>query len=104
MFGKLEPKQQVGTLGEYIIGSNEGTVSLPDGVSFEDGATLGVCGLVTYQCLSKNLTQGMSVLINGGSGGTGTFAVQIAKALECEVWTTCSGESINVSGKGMSRY
>ncbi|KAJ4318570.1 hypothetical protein N0V94_004348 [Neodidymelliopsis sp. IMI 364377] len=41
VFGKLEPKQQVGTLGEYIIGSKEGTVPLPDGVSFEEGATLG---------------------------------------------------------------
>jgi NADPH:quinone reductase-like Zn-dependent oxidoreductase len=92
VFGKLEPKQQVGTLGEYIIGSKEGTVPLPDGVSFEEGATLGVCGLVTYQCLVRNVEKGDRVLINGGSGGTGTFAVQIAKALGCVVTTTCSGK------------
>jgi D-arabinose 1-dehydrogenase-like Zn-dependent alcohol dehydrogenase len=91
VFGKLEPKQQFGTLGEYIIGSRAGTVPLPDGVSFEEGATLGVCGLVTYQSLVKNVKKGDRVLINGGSGGTGTFAVQIAKALGCEVTTTCSG-------------
>lgn len=92
VFGKLEPKQQYGTLGEYVIGSKAGTVPLPDGISFEEGATMGVCGLVTYQCLVKNVKKGDRVLINGGSGGTGTFAVQIAKALGCEVVTTCSSE------------
>ena len=92
VFGKLEPKQQFGTLGEYIIGSKAGTVPLPDNISFEEGATLGVCGLVTYQCLIRNVKKGDRVLINGGSGGTGTFAVQIARTLGCEVVTTCSGK------------
>lgn len=92
VFGKLEPKQPFGTLGEYIIGSKEGTVPLPDGIGFEEGATLGVCGLVTYQCLIRNVKEGNRVLINGGSGGTGTFAVQIARALGCEVVATCSGK------------
>ncbi|KAJ4358594.1 uncharacterized protein N0V89_003178 [Didymosphaeria variabile] len=96
VFGKLEPKQQYGTLGEYIIGSAAGTVPLPDGVSFEEGATLGVCGLVTYQCLVKNVKRGDRVLVNGGSGGTGTFAVQIAKALGCEVVTTCSSANVQL--------
>jgi NADPH:quinone reductase-like Zn-dependent oxidoreductase len=92
VFGKLEPKQQFGTLGEYIIGSKAGTVPIPDGVSVEQAATLGVCGLVTYQCLAPNVEPGDRVLINGGSGGTGTFAIQIAKALGCFVATTCSGK------------
>jgi NADPH:quinone reductase-like Zn-dependent oxidoreductase len=91
VFGKLEPKQQFGTLGEYIIGSKAGTVPIPDGVTVEQAATLGVCGLVTYQCLTPNVKAGDRVLINGGSGGTGTFAIQIAKALGCYVATTCSG-------------
>lgn len=95
VFGKLEPKQQYGSLGEYIIGSKEGTVPLPDAIGFEEGATMGVCGLVTYQCLVKNVKKGDHVLINGGSGGTGTFAVQIAKALGCEVVTTCSSEFVH---------
>lgn len=92
VFGKLEPKQQFGTLGEYIVGSKEGTVPIPDGVSLEDAATVGVCGLVTYQCLAPNVKADDRVLINGGSGGTGTFAVQIAKALGCHVTTICSGK------------
>jgi NADPH:quinone reductase-like Zn-dependent oxidoreductase len=93
VFGKLEPKQQFGTLGEYIIGSKEGTVPIPDGVSLTDAATVGVCGLVTYQCLAPNVKSGDRVFINGGSGGTGTFAVQIAKALGCHVTTTSSGKN-----------
>jgi NADPH:quinone reductase-like Zn-dependent oxidoreductase len=94
VFGKLEPKQRFGTMGEYVIGSKAGTVPLPDGISAEDAATLGVCGLVTYQCLAPNVKAGDRVFINGGSGGTGTFAIQIAKALGCFVTTTCSGEII----------
>jgi len=93
VFGKLEPKQRFGTLGEYIIGSKAGTVPVPDGITIEQAATLGVCGLVTYQCLAPNVRAGDSVLINGGSGGTGCFAIQIAKALGCHVTTTCSGKS-----------
>ncbi|KAF2440271.1 oxidoreductase domain-containing protein [Karstenula rhodostoma CBS 690.94] len=96
VFGKLEPKQQVGTLGEYVIGSREGTVALPEGVSFEAGAALGVCGLVTYQALVRNVRDGERVVVNGGSGGTGTFAVQIAKALGCEVVATCSGANVQL--------
>jgi NADPH:quinone reductase-like Zn-dependent oxidoreductase len=91
VFGKLEPKQQFGTLGEYIVGSRAGTVPIPDGVSPDKAATLGVCGLVTYQCIARNVKPGDRILINGGSGGTGTFAIQIAKALGCHVTTTCSG-------------
>lgn len=96
VFGKLEPKQRFGTLGEYVIGSKEGTVPLPEGVSPEGAATLGVCGLVTYQCLKRNVKSGDHVLINGGSGGTGTFAVQIAKAMGCVVTTTCSGANVQL--------
>lgn len=96
VFGKLEPKQQFGTLGEYIVGSRAGTVAIPDGVSMQDAATLGVCGLVTYQCLALNLHRGDRILINGGSGGTGTFAIQIAKAMGCEVTTTCSGANVQL--------
>lgn len=94
VFGKLEPMARFGTLGEYTIGSREGTAALPEGVSFEQGATLGVCGLVTYQGLALHVRGGERVVVNGGSGGTGVFAVQIARALGCEVVTTCSGEAL----------
>lgn len=96
VFGKLEPKQSFGTLGEYIIGAKAGTIPLPDGILTEQAATVGVCGLVTYQALAPNVKSGDRVFINGGSGGTGTFAIQIAKALGCYVTTTCSGKRTKV--------
>lgn len=91
VFGKLEPKQQHGTLAEYIVGSSEGTVELPDGVGWDEGAGLGVCGLVVYQALVRGVKSGDRVFVNGGSGGTGTLAVQVARALGCTVVTSCSG-------------
>jgi NADPH:quinone reductase-like Zn-dependent oxidoreductase len=101
VFGKLEPKQQIGTLGEYIVGSKAGTIPLPEGISMEHAATLGVCGLVAYQCLAPNVKAGQQVLINGGAGGTGTFAIQIAKALGCTVTATCSGMGVKVQRYGI---
>ena len=101
VFGKLEPKQQFGTLAEYVVGSSEGTVEVPEGMGMEEASALGVCGLVTYQALRANVREGMRVLVNGGSGGTGTFAVQIAKALGAEVVVTCSGEFFG--GYGLRR-
>jgi NADPH:quinone reductase-like Zn-dependent oxidoreductase len=95
VFGKVEPKQPHGTLADYIVGSKEGVVPVPDGVSLEDAACVGVCGLVTYQCLkAQGIKAGDKVFLNGGSGGAGTFAIQIAKALGAEVTTTTS--TVNV--------
>ncbi|KAK5019302.1 hypothetical protein BJ546DRAFT_1039781 [Cryomyces antarcticus] len=92
VFGKLDnPKQQFGTLAEYTVTPRAGTVPVPDGVSAEDAACVGVAGLTAYQCIAPNVKSGENVFINGGSGGTGTFGIQIAKALGCHVTVTCSG-------------
>ncbi|KAF2213943.1 hypothetical protein CERZMDRAFT_110924 [Cercospora zeae-maydis SCOH1-5] len=94
VFGRSDPPL-FGSLAEYVVVRGlENVVKLPDAVSYQDGATLGVAGLTAYQCLAPNVRSGHKVLINGGSGGTGTFAIQIAKALGCYVTTTCS--SVNV--------
>lgn len=97
VFGKVEPKQPHGTLADFIVGSKEGTVPVPDGVDLEDAACVGVCGLVTYQCLkAQGIKAGDKVFMNGGSGGAGTFAIQIAKALGAEVTTTCSTTNVEL--------
>ena len=54
----------------------------------------GVAGLTAYQSLVPKVKKGDKVFINGGSGGTGVFGIQIAKILGCHVTTTCS--SVNV--------
>ncbi len=64
---------------------------LPDGVSFEDAATLPVAATTAFQPLRDAKVQpGQSVLINGASGGVGSFAVQIAKAMGAKVTGVCS--------------
>lgn len=96
VFGKIEPPPRYGPLAEYtVVDSKAGCVPLPDGVDPEQAATVGVAGLVAYQAL-KDAKSGDKVFINGGSGGTGTFGVQFAKAKGCYVTTTCSGPNVEL--------
>ncbi|KAK4986209.1 hypothetical protein LTR66_007935 [Elasticomyces elasticus] len=85
-----------GALSEYTITGKEGTVALPDGVDIIDAATIGVAGLTAYQSIVPAVKKGDNVFINGGSGGTGVFGIQIAKALECHVTTTCSTANVQL--------
>lgn len=69
---------------------------LPDGVDFRDASSIGVAGLTAWQCIAPYVKPGSKVFINGGSGGTGTFGIQIAKALGCLVTTTCSTANVEL--------
>jgi NADPH:quinone reductase-like Zn-dependent oxidoreductase len=68
----------------------------PEGVSFEDAASVPVAGLTALQALRDHgsLQPGQKVLVNGASGGVGTFAVQIAKALGADVTAVCSTRNV----------
>ncbi|KAI1445899.1 reticulon-4-interacting protein 1, mitochondrial precursor [Annulohypoxylon stygium] len=92
VYGRCEPNR-FGTLGEFIPAKAEGLAHLPEGVSLEDASTIGTAGLTAYQCVAPNVSAGDKVFINGGSGGTGVFGIQFAKALGCHVTTTCSGKN-----------
>lgn len=86
-----------GALAEYIIiKADQGIVPVPDGVRLQDTAALGIAGLIAYQCVAPYVSTGSRILINGGSGGVGTFAIQIAKALGCSVTATCSGPNVEL--------
>ncbi|KAJ9419323.1 hypothetical protein FOXG_19722 [Fusarium oxysporum f. sp. lycopersici 4287] len=83
-----------GTLAEYVVVGEAGIAALPDGVSLREAACVGICGTTALQCLMPFVRRGDRVLINGGSGGVGVFAVQIAKALGCShVTTICSASN-----------
>ncbi|KAL5393972.1 hypothetical protein PMIN02_005401 [Paraphaeosphaeria minitans] len=56
----------------------------------------GVAGLTAYQSIQPHVKEGDKVFINGGSGGTGTFGIQIAKALGCHVTTSCSAANMEL--------
>jgi NADPH:quinone reductase-like Zn-dependent oxidoreductase len=81
-----------GSFAEYVtIGEQRGIAPKPASVTFEQAATVPVAGLTALQGLRDKgqLQPGQKVLINGASGGVGTFAVQIAKAFGAEVTAVC---------------
>lgn len=88
-----------GSLAEYVCAREEGAVVLkPASVTFEQAASLGIAGLTALQGLRDKgkLQPGQKVLINGASGGVGTFAVQIAKSMGAEVTGVCSTRNIEL--------
>ena len=88
-----------GALAEYVCAREEGAVVLkPASVTFEQAASLGIAGLTALQGLRDKgkLQPGQKVLINGASGGVGTFAVQIAKSMGAEVTGVCSTRNMEM--------
>lgn len=85
-----------GALAEYNIAADFGVVAVPDGVDPIDAATLGVAGLTAYQSIVPRVKKGDKIFINGGSGGTGIFGIQLAKIVGCHVTTTCSSRNVEL--------
>lgn len=83
-----------GAFAEYV--SALSVVRKPSNVSFEEAATMGIAGVTALQGLRDHgkLQPGERVLINGASGGVGTLAVQIAKALGAHVTAVCSTRNL----------
>jgi NADPH:quinone reductase-like Zn-dependent oxidoreductase len=88
-----------GAFAEYAVVAEDGMVARkPAGVSFEDAGTLAIAGTTALQALRDHggVAGGQRVLINGASGGVGTFAVQIAKAFGAEVTAVCSTRNVEL--------
>ena len=83
-----------GSLAQYISVSKESLATLPKDVRVDDAATIGIVGLTEIQAIKPYVKAGDKVFINGGSGGTGVYGIQIAKALGCHVTTTCSTANV----------
>jgi len=82
-----------GAMGEYVVAREQGAiVAKPAQLSFEEAAAIPIAGITALQGLRDqgHIAAGQRVLINGASGGVGSYAVQIAKALGAEVTAVCS--------------
>ncbi len=81
-----------GSFAEYAAAREDKLALKPSNLTFEQAAAMGVSGLTALQGLTVagRLQSGQKVLIIGASGGVGTYAVQIAKALGAEVTGVCS--------------
>ena len=86
------------TLAEYVCAAEDKFAMKPANLSFEQAAAVPSAAITALQGLRDvgKLQPGQKVLINGASGGVGTFAVQIAKAFGAEVTGVCSTRNVDM--------
>ena len=106
VFGRLAGPlaARIGSLAEYTVVPRSSCVRLPGSVKVDEAAGVGTAGLTAYQSLvpylppapatSQPPAKPKKVFINGGSGGVGTYGIQIAKAMGSYVVTSCSTSNI----------
>ncbi|MGD1896231.1 MAG: NAD(P)-dependent alcohol dehydrogenase [Phormidesmis sp.] len=87
-----------GAFSEYVSVPETALVHKPANLSFTEAATVPVSGLAALQALRDygEIQPGQKVLINGASGGVGSFAVQLAKGFGAEVTAVCSTSKIEM--------
>ncbi|SRR6266436_2863357 len=86
-----------GAFAEYACTPQSRLVIKPDNASFEQAAAVPLAGITALQGLrdAGKVQPGQKILINGASGGVGTFAVQIAKSLGADVTAVCSTRNVD---------
>src|SRR5712691_6456847 len=87
-----------GAFAEYVCAPESALVMKPDSVTFEQAASAPVAAFTALQGLRDkgHIQPGQKVLVNGASGGVGTFAVQIAKSFRAEVTGVCSTRNVDL--------
>jgi NADPH2:quinone reductase len=84
-------KRAFGTAAEYIALPSQQAVKLPDRVSFEAGACLGIPAMTAYHAVAlANAAKGSTLLVSGGAGAVSQYVIQFAKRAGAEVITTIS--------------
>ena len=85
-----------GAIAEYVCAPERTLVRKPHNITFQQACSVAVAGLTALQGLRNhgNIQPGQKVLVNGASGGVGTFAVQVAKAFGADVTAVCSSRNL----------
>jgi len=89
---------RIGAFAEFIAIAEEDVAIKPKALSMAEAASIPLVGLTAWQALVEraNLRKGQKVLIHAGSGGVGTFAIQLAKHLGATVATTTSTANVDL--------
>src|SRR6202162_2044645 len=91
-------KDRIGTFAEFIAVKEDGVALKPTALTMEEAASIPLVGLTAWQALLEKgqLKKGQKGLIHAGSGGVGTFAIQLAKHVGATVATTTSTANIDL--------
>jgi NADPH:quinone reductase-like Zn-dependent oxidoreductase len=93
-----DARERDGAFAEYVCVPEGQLTPMPANLTFEQAATVPIAGATALVGLrdTSHVQPGQRVLVNGASGGVGTFAVQIAKALGAEVTGVCSTRNVDM--------
>jgi NADPH:quinone reductase-like Zn-dependent oxidoreductase len=86
----------LGALAEYACTTEKNLVLKPSNLSFEEAAAVPIASLTALQSMKGIIQPDQKVLVNGASGGVGTFTVQIAKSYGADVTGVCSTTNLNL--------
>ncbi|TFB13766.1 NADP-dependent oxidoreductase [Filobacillus milosensis] len=87
-----------GTYAEFTAVDSHLLAKIPENISFEEAASVPLTALTAWQCMFEHgsVKEGHKVLIHAGSGGVGSFAIQLAKNAGAYVATTCSTKNVDL--------
>jgi len=89
---ELRDGRAFGTAAEYVVLPSRLAIELPPNVTFRDASVIGIPAITAHRCIhADGPVAGKTVLVAGGAGSVGQYAIQFAKAGEAEVVTTISG-------------
>ncbi|MEW5848157.1 MAG: NADP-dependent oxidoreductase [Myxococcota bacterium] len=91
-------KRRIGAFAEFVLARQQDVALKPRNLSHQEAASIPLVGLTAWQALVDlgSVTRGHHVLIHAGSGGLGTFAIQLAKHLGATVSATCSTPNVEM--------